>query len=208
MIIRARHHPFISPFFTRYGRHRIKRHFHRVVVSGDYTEKNLPILLVANHMSWWDGFWLNELNAKVFGRKFHFMMLEEQLRRHWYFRYTGGFSVRKGTRSVMESLAYAAGLLSDPRNLVMMFPQGEIQSLYTGDFRFGKGIGHILRKVSGEVQIIFVANLVEYLSNPRPSLFTYMKEYDVKTNDIHEMQAAYNEFFGSCLQRNRQIKEI
>jgi 1-acyl-sn-glycerol-3-phosphate acyltransferase len=208
MIIRARHHPVISPFFTRYAKRRIKKRFHRVVIQGEYRDKKLPLLLVANHMSWWDGLWLNYLNAKVFRKKFHFMMLEEQLRKHWYFRHTGGFSVKRGTRSVMETMAYAAELLSDNGNLVLMFPQGEIQSLYTVEYRFENGIGHILSRTKGEVQLIFAANLIEYFSNPKPSLFTYLEEYSGNKNNMADIESAYNGFYQACISNNRQMKEI
>jgi 1-acyl-sn-glycerol-3-phosphate acyltransferase len=208
MIIRARHHPVISPFFTRYAKRSIKKRFHRVVIQGEYRDKKLPLLLVANHMSWWDGLWLNYLNAKVFKRKFHFMMLEDQLRKHWYFRHAGGFSVKKGTRSVMETMAHAAELLSDSGSLVLMFPQGEIQSLYTVEFQFEKGIEYILSRTRGEVQLIFAANLIEYFSKPRPSLFTYLEEYSGNKNDTKEIESAYNRFYQACINKNRQMKEI
>jgi 1-acyl-sn-glycerol-3-phosphate acyltransferase len=207
MIIKARHHSFINPFFRRYSKWQIRKHFHKVIISGDYKEKKLPILLISNHMSWWDGFWLSDLSERVFNRKFHFMMLEDQLKKHWYFQYTGGFSVKKGSRSIIETINYAAELLSHEKNLVMMFPQGEIQSLYTKDFVFEKGIQHILDRVKVPVQIIFVANLIDYFSNKKPSLFTYIKEYSGEPG-IAQIQSAYNDFYRSSIENNIKMKEI
>ena len=76
------------------------------------------------------------------------MMLEEQLRRHWYFNYTGGYSVKKHSRSALESIDYTAELLTDPGNVVLLFPQGEINSLYKDTFVFEKGIERMLKKVN------------------------------------------------------------
>jgi 1-acyl-sn-glycerol-3-phosphate acyltransferase len=112
--------------------------------------------LVSNHLSWWDGFWAMYLNIKLFHRKFYFMMLENQLKKHMFFNRTGGYSIKKGSKSIIETIEYTAHLLSDKQNLVLLFPQGEIQSLYTHVFRFENGIGHIMKKLTGKAQIIFL----------------------------------------------------
>ena len=80
MIYKASHHRVIYPFLQLYSLWKIKINFHRVFVSGDFEEKGLPVLLISNHISWWDGFWVVYLNIKLFHRKFYFMMLEEELR--------------------------------------------------------------------------------------------------------------------------------
>ena len=68
----------------------------------DFNDRNLPVLLISNHISWWDGFWAMYINLKVLKRKFHFMMLEEQLRKYWFFNYTGGFSVNKKSKVFLK----------------------------------------------------------------------------------------------------------
>ncbi len=75
-------------------------------------------------------------------------MLEEQLRKHMYLNKAGGFSVRKGSRSIVESLGYTAELLNDKNNLVLMFPQGRIESMHKQDFVFEKGIEYVLKKAT------------------------------------------------------------
>ncbi len=85
MIYKATHHQVIYPFFQMYTRWKIWRNFHGVIITGEYHEKDLPILLITNHISWWDGFWADYINMKLFHRKFYFMMLEEQLLKHMFF---------------------------------------------------------------------------------------------------------------------------
>jgi hypothetical protein len=53
------------------------------------------------------------------------MMLEDQLKRYWFFKYTGGFSVKKKSKSITETLNYTQELLSDGKNLVLIFPHGQ-----------------------------------------------------------------------------------
>ena len=123
MIIKAKHHFVIHPIFKLFSRVMINNHFSQIAVIGNVdVTSNRSILLLSNHSSWWDGFWHLYLNMKVFKKKFHFMMLEEQLKKHWYFNYTGGFSVKKSTRSAVATIQYSAELLSHPNNLVLMFP--------------------------------------------------------------------------------------
>lgn len=208
MILQARHHPVIDPFFTWYVNRSVKRHFHSLRFIPQYTERGLPILMIANHMSWWDGMWLRSLNARYFRRSFNFMMLEEQLRKHWYFQHIGGFSVKKGTRSVIESLDHAAELLSDPGNLVLMFPQGEIQSMHTRHFHFEKGILQILRKTDIPVQFLMTANIVDYFSHKKPSLFCYVRELENDIADHRQLEIEYREFYHECLSDQAKIREI
>jgi 1-acyl-sn-glycerol-3-phosphate acyltransferase len=202
MIIKARHHWFIYPFFKFYATYKIWGHFNSVTISDGFTDKGLPLLLICNHVSWWDGFWVMYANLKVFHRKFHFMMLEEQLRKYKFFINTGGYSVKKGSRSVIESINYTIELLTDSKNLVMLFPQGKITSIYDQSFHFERGIERILKAVNGKVQIVFLANLVDYFSNEKPSLSIYLQEWNSSYTCIEKIQEDFNRFFQGCVASN------
>ena len=173
----------------------MKRHFHKVELIGNYENTGKPVLVLSNHYSWWDGFWLMYINLKVLKRKFHFMMLEEQLRKFWFFNYTGGFSVNKNSRSIIETIRYTVDLLSNKNNMVLVFPQGEIQSQHKNTIRFEKGIEKILNTTQNEVQILFVANFTEYFSEPKPSLFINFKEYKSTDYSTKVIEEAYNKFY-------------
>ncbi len=202
MIIKARHHWIVYPFFKFYAVFKIRRHFNKVIILGDFQQKNLPLLLISNHVSWWDGFWVMYINLKLFHKRFHFMMLEDQLRKFSFFINTGGYSVKKKSRSVIESINYTIELLSDSKNLVMLFPQGRITSIYDQSFQFEKGLERILKEVNDKVQIIFLANLIDYFSNQKPSLFIYLKEYNNMNTDIEKIQKEYNMFYSGCVAEN------
>ncbi len=206
MIIKAKHNAFLDPFFRWYVTWKMKRSFHEYSIHSDAEDEGKPILLVCNHTSWWDGIWALYLNRQLFGRKFHFMMLEEQLRKNWFFQYTGGFSVRKSTRSVVESLAYAAELLSHEKNLVLMFPQGKIQSMHRTEFVFEKGIENILKRVKNEVQLVFEVNLIDYFSEAKPSVFLHATNY-TGVYSLGVIQEAYNAFYRQCV-KQQQLKEV
>jgi 1-acyl-sn-glycerol-3-phosphate acyltransferase len=206
MILKAKHHRFIYPFFKWYTVWLVNSNFSKKHYSGTITEKNLPVLLIANHASWWDGFWALFLNIKVFKRKFHFMMLEEQLRKYWYFNHAGGFSVKKKSRSVLETLHYTSSLLTDRNNLVLLFPQGEIGSVQKDSFDFEKGIERILAGVKNQVQIVFLVSLTDYFSSKKPEIFFYYREYSKDSFQIADLEEDYNRFYKSCKDTQSEIK--
>jgi 1-acyl-sn-glycerol-3-phosphate acyltransferase len=195
MILKAKHHYFIYNFFQLYGIYLIKKKFHSVNFNGKIRDEKLPVIVLSNHISWWDGFWIMYFNRKILKRKFYFMMLEDQLRKHWYFNYCGGFSVNKNSKSLIESLKYCIDLLEHTDNMVLLFPQGEIKSMHMQNIEFQKGIEYILHNCSNNIQILFIANIIDYFSNPKPTLNIYFEEYTEKAFEIKNLEEAYNKFY-------------
>lgn len=202
MVLKARHHFFIYPFFKWYAGWIIQRHFGRVELKKEFDDRDLPVLLLANHMSWWDGFFAMQLNVKVLRRKFHFMMLEEQLKKFSFFNKTGGYSIRKKSRETLESINYTAELLRKRENVVLLFPQGNLESIYKTSFQFESGIGRIVEKARCKIHILFMANLINYFSRRKPSLYIYVVEYKSNKLDIKSIQDAYNLFYNQCIAEN------
>ncbi len=166
----------------------------------------MPILLISNHISWWDGFWAMYINLKVLNRKYHFMMLEDQLRKYWFFNYTGGFSVNKKSKSIIETIRYTSELLDNKENMVLIFPQGEIQTMHSQNMVFEKGLDPILKNKEGKVQIVFLANLVDYFSSPKPGIYFYIQEYNDLVFDSETIQYQYNEFYRRSIENQKQLK--
>ena len=202
MVLKAKHHFFIYPFFKFYAGWIIQRHFGRVELKNEFDDLGLPVLLLSNHVSWWDGFFAMLFNVNVLRRKFHFMMLKDQLEKFSFFNQTGGYSIQKKSREIVESINYTAELLHDCGNMVLLFPQGKIESIYKISFQFESGIGRILEKVGGNIHILFMANLIDYFSNRKPGLYIYVSEYKNDKLDPNSIQDAYNLFYSQCIAAN------
>ncbi len=209
MIIKAKHNFIIHPIFKQFSRIMINRHFSQVEVIGDIElSNNHSILLLSNHTSWWDGFWHLYLNMKIFKKKYHFMMLEEQLKKHWYFNYTGGFSVNKSSKSIVETIQYSAKLLSHPNNLVLMFPQGKIESLHKRYIDFEKGVQKIIERTDrNRVQIVFLVNSIDYFINKKPILYHYVTEYKESDTNYLSLEKSYNKFLNESIKHQTE-KEV
>ena len=197
-MLRSKHHFFIYPFFQHYTRWLLKRHFCAVTIEGSFSDQGKPVLLIGNHIGWWDGFWAMYLKLEVVKRRFHFMMQEDQLLRFRFFNYTGAFSVNRKSREVVESVQYAASLLEDPENMVLIYPQGRLQSLYASQFLFEKGIERILQGREGEVQLLMSVNMIDYLAHRKPTLYIYLRDYEGPFRR-EALEEAYNRFYADCL---------
>ncbi|WNJ18498.1 1-acyl-sn-glycerol-3-phosphate acyltransferase [Pontibacter sp. G13] len=162
------------------------------------------ILMIGNHISWWDGFWPLALNEAKFHKNYHVMMLERELSKRPFMRRGGAFSIHPGTRGIVESFDYAAKLLQAPENLVLMYPQGAIHSLYEQQITFHPGLKRLLRHSPGFQLIGFVAT-VDYFSQPKPQVHLYLKRFDhTEIQDLPTLNNAYQDFFDSSLALQKQ----
>jgi 1-acyl-sn-glycerol-3-phosphate acyltransferase len=207
MILKAKHNFIIYPFFKWYAGFIINRHFGTLRIVGELKEKNLPVLLISNHISWWDGFWAMYVNLNVLHRKYHFMMLEEQLRKYRFFNYTGGYSVSKKSKSIIETLNYTSELLNDSNNIVLVFPQGEIQSLHNQNIQFENGLERILRNKENAVQVVFLVNLIDYFSNRKPGIYFHIQEYVESAFDMKSIQDSYNLFYAQSVEKQKNFNK-
>lgn len=118
----------------RYIAWRVRRMFHAVTLSGDTdaleSPANYPLVLYANHQSWWDGFLLLLLYRHY--RMDYFLMMEaKNLQKFSLFRKMGVFGVDLDSASGRRaSLLYATRLLRDApagaRRVLTIFPHGRL----------------------------------------------------------------------------------
>ncbi len=134
------------------------------------------ILLIANHFSWWDGFIARFVNQRVFGRRMHVMMLEEELEKRPFLGRLGAFSIKKNSRDALQSVDYAIRMLHDDNNMVLLFPQGAFQSTHRYPLTFQTGWYRILKKAPDNTRLFFMATLSDFFQYKRPGLYIYLAE--------------------------------
>ncbi len=204
-MIRARYIRRYVKFISWYLLLRIRIHFKSVHIQGELEGNDAPLLVIANHFSFWDGFIIQYLNLKRFRKKFYFMMLEEQLKKRMFLNKCGGFSISKNPKELIESINHAATLLKDSNNMVLIFPQGHIETKYRFPFHFEKGVEAILKRSSGSARILFIANMIEYYSQARPSLFIHYEQPKLGKQPNREIiETAYNDFFARCIEKQKE----
>lgn len=197
-MIRARHHWLYEWFFDHFIRVKMTFHFREIKVVSRFEDHQLPVLLIGNHGSWWDGFFGRRVSQHIFDRRFHVMVLEKELAKRKFLSRLGAFSIRKSSRSLIQSLDYASSLLQNPRNLVMIFPQGQLQSVHLRPLKFEAGWHRLLRSPT-PFQIVFMATLADYGSKPRPVIWHYLENFSLSTAvSPPDIERAFNDFMDRC----------
>lgn len=171
--------------------------FHEIPFNNIEIDKNRSVLLIGNHFSFWDGLILYCVNDKLLKKKLHVMILEETARKERFLKYVGAFSVKKDSKSIVQSLDYAAELLDDPTNLVLMFPQGKLYANFVTNIHFEKGIMRIIEKAAGNFQLIFASTFIQYFKHKKPTATVYLKSESENYADknIDKLQEAYQRHY-------------
>ena len=137
------------------------------------------IFLLTNHFSWWDGFFAYDTTYAKLNRKLYIMMQYDHFKKYFFFKYFGAFSLKKGTRGMVESLAYTAKMLNDPENLVVVFPQGELCSNHITHIHVEPGIQRIIKQIKGPCQIVYQCTLIDYFESLKPSAYIHLYDCGV-----------------------------
>lgn len=173
-MIPARRVNLLSNWFAIYMRYRMRRAFNQVVVLPFTPKPGHSILLLCNHFSWWDGFFGNYLAYWHLKRKLYIMMQQDHLEKRMLFNLFGGFSIEKGSRETIKSLWYAADLLNNPENLVVVFPQGELISNHATEVTIERGIERLIKHIKGPCQIVYSCVLIDYFESLKPSAYFHL----------------------------------
>ncbi len=179
----------------------LRKHFDNVYLrmrtERSVEQQALPMIICANHSTWWDGYVAALIQHQL--RLDGYLMMEEaQLRRYFFFAWLGCFSVnRQNARSAIQSLQYAARLLKErPGRMVWIFPQGEIAPNDRRPLVFFSGVAHLARMVRSAL-IYPAAIRIEYRAEQRPDLFISLGEpWRVSEEDLQAPA-----FVKECTQR-------
>lgn len=176
-MITARHHKWAEFIFRLYIYRLLRKNFAAIHLLGKKPDisPEKPLLLLPNHSTWWDGFFVYLLNKKIFQRELYLMMLEEQLRKYSFFFRVGAYSIQQGKpKKVIESLQYTLDLLqkkSQVPPLICIFPQGELKPWAERPLGVESGLNWLLNHASNEIQVLPLAIRVELLEKQKPEVF-------------------------------------
>lgn len=160
--------------FSFYNTNLLKRRFHSFQIKGlaNLLERDtsLPLIIYANHSSWWDGLAAFQISQKA-KLDIFVMMEEKQLKSLFLFRKLGAFSVdRENNRSAVKSLKYAIKLLSGSNSTLWIFPQGKILPNDIRPFHFYRGIQKIIQELD-RCLAVSITFRYEFLNEYKPQLF-------------------------------------
>ena len=198
---------FISRFMHHYIKWIVSRHFYELLFNAVEVDRQKSILLIGNHFSFWDGLVLYCVCDRLLKKKLHVMILEGTARKNPALRYAGAFSVNKNSRDVLLSINYAADLLNDANNLVLIYPQGKLYSNFVSQVHFDKGVWRIIQQAHGRFQLMFAATFIQYLKYKKPTATVYLKTItdNLTYKSIDELAAAYQQHYSSAKELQTEI---
>ena len=192
----------------RYVKFLVRTKFQELLFNNIEIDMNRSILLLANHFSFWDALILHCINDKLFKKNFYVMVNEATAYKINYLRYGGAFSINKKSRDIIKSLDYAASLLNDPQNLVLLFPQGKLFSNFVEDVHFEKGISRVIEQSTGKFQLVFASTFIQFYKHRKQSINVYLKNETQSYADenISELKEAYQQHYSAAKKIQTEIE--
>lgn len=173
-MIKANHKQIARILFNPYLKRLLKRNF-----SGFYLMNSFPhipvdaaLIITPNHFSWWDGFFIDFASWHCIDRDIHILMLEEQLKRFWFFRYLGAYSINENKpKSIMETFHYTSSVLHNFSNFVVYYPQGKIQNYDAKPLELREGLRCLLKRTGTNTIIVPAAFKIIYSDHMKPAVY-------------------------------------
>jgi 1-acyl-sn-glycerol-3-phosphate acyltransferase len=136
-----------------------------------------PLLLAANHVSWWDGFVLREVQRALRpGAPLYTLMSSAELERLPFFRLLGVVGIDGGSPGTLASaLRFLRERLRErPDSVIVLFPQGRIWPSHRRPLGFRPGVELFARRL-GPV-VVPVGVHAEPLNAASPTYFASVGE--------------------------------
>lgn len=178
-MIKADHKLWARWLYDFYVPRLLKFNFQNFYLTNNFPQipEDRSLIITPNHFSWWDGFFIDYTMSHLSNRKIYILMLEEQLKRYWFFQKVGAFSINpKNPQSIKTSFDYIVEVLSDPKNVLLFYPQGEIEDYVKRPLKVKKGLKAILNMTNSEVIVLPVAFRIKYGNTKKPDILVRFGE--------------------------------
>jgi 1-acyl-sn-glycerol-3-phosphate acyltransferase len=209
MIIKSKPLPFFLLKMAGYLVERVlKSRLNKLVINPIEIKPGHSYILLCNHFGFGDGFLGFYLAWKVIlkqgqMKRLYIMSVKKQMQKNRWLRYCGSFSVEPGKVSIRESFAYAAEQLAEPGNLLLFFPQGNLESCHIRSIKFQEGIAEIIPLIKGNCQIIWTSNIIEYFESLSPSVYFNMLDCGINHNfDFDTLKQQVNQHHLQSIKQN------
>jgi 1-acyl-sn-glycerol-3-phosphate acyltransferase len=140
--------PQVSPvwlgLFRWYARRFVSRHFHTVRLAGHTAvREDLPLVLYANHASWWDPMMLMLLQQRMAPGRTHYAPVDARaIERYAMFKRMGFFGVeQQHARGAVQFLRTSQAILNQPGTALWITPQGRFADVRERPLHFHRGLG-------------------------------------------------------------------
>ncbi len=166
--------------FAWYTRRLVRKHFAGIWLGGARLPSAMappaaPVLFIANHTNWWDGF-LGVLVNRHLGLHFQVLMEAKELARYPVFRRVGALPMRRDSATGAYADLTAARACLRPGTGLWLFPQGRRCPATAPVTGIERGAAHLALGHAGPLLIQPVALRYTYLGEQLPEAFIWLGE--------------------------------
>lgn len=204
-MIEAKHKKWAELLFDLYINREFIKHFSNFYIVNDVpTIGEGKLIVTPNHFSWWDGFLIYKLNKKLFEKNFYILMLEDQLKRYWFFKFLGAFSINQSnSKSVVEVKQYINNKINE-KSLISIYPQGKMEVFKTEDIEVKEGLKYFINNKNKSFEVLPIAFKIQYYENQKPAILcrfgTLLKSEEIIDN--------YNIFINEFINNIKQLDVV
>lgn len=176
-MIKAKHKKWAKILFTQYIENQFKKyfsHFYLLNSPNSNLKEAKNIVICPNHFSYWDGFLINKIYRTFFSDKqFYILMLEEQLKRYWFFAKLGAFSIDPDNpKKIIESMNYTQDLLQEGNKFIAIYPQGVYQQQGSDSIKLKSGLMRFVKNSENETLIVPMAFSIKIGEEKLPAIYS------------------------------------
>lgn len=209
-MIKAEHSIWARLLFNLYINRLLKKSFSNFYLANEppdiSNEKSL--IVTPNHVSWWDGFFIDYIARKILNRKMYLMMLESSLKKYWFFKKVGAYSIEPSNpRSIVDTVKYTNDILYNKESFVVTYPQGEIEPFEKRPLLIKSGLKLFVKEHSDNTLVLPIGLKIQYYDKKNPSVICRFgdlltgseikKDYEryikIFTNNLNELNNSANE---------------
>lgn len=198
-MIQSKNNPAARLIFNKYINRLLQNNFSSFYLCNEYPNlnSNETVLFTPNHFSWWDGFFIDYAIRKETNLDLRIMMLETQLKKYWFFKYVGAFSIDPNNPfAIKDSIDYARKLLNGEKIALIVYPQGEIEPFAKRPLSIKKGISLILKN-SKNTPVIPAAFKIDFSEKKLPSIFLRFGDAISSKTIINDFPTFENAFYNN-----------
>ena len=181
--------PLIIRFFTKLFERDLASCFHAVRCSGSIPSGPGPLVIFANHPSWWDGEIFTWLGTTLFiGRRSFAPIEASMLERYRFFGKLGAVGVAPGHAGAAAFLAVGEAVLALNDGLLVVNAEGRFRDVRDRPLHVAPGLAHLAKRVPAAR---FVPLAIEYAfwDERRPNLLLRFGE-PILAETIHQTAGA------------------
>jgi 1-acyl-sn-glycerol-3-phosphate acyltransferase len=179
--------------FSKYVRWHLGGSFHAVRVSRaglPEAAAGRPLIVCANHPSWWDPLLFIHLCARLLPDRIGFGVMDAaMLERYGVFKRLGVFGVTPDLRGASRIVRIGTGLMSNPLHALFVTPQGRFTDVRERPVELRPGVAHIVRRAPSAVVLPLAVEYVFWNESKPEALARFGRPVDTENCDVRTLNA-------------------